>query len=97
MEWMVFLSWCRYLCRVLLPAVAGFLGLGLYVWVVGIPVAVVAGGGGLRWLALVFVWGGARWGVGGGLISFFRVFSSSVSGAFILAGGLGAGLSFYGD
>ena len=39
----------------------------------------------------------AHGGEGGGLISIFRVFSSSVSGAFILAGGLGAGLSFYGD
>ena len=33
---------------------------------------------------------------GGGLISIFRGFSSSVGGACILAGGLGAGLSFYG-
>ena len=37
---------------------------------------------------------------GGGLVSVFRGFSTSVGGAFILAvgggGGLGAGLSFYG-
>ena len=45
-------------------------------------------------LALVFVWGGAQGR--GRLISGFREFCSSIGGAFILAVGLGAGLSFYG-
>ena len=51
----------------------------------------IALGAVLQWLteylglALVFVWGGAR----GGALSF-----CSVGGAFIVAGGLGAGLSF---
>ena len=48
-------------------------------------------------------WGG-RWlwfscGVaysGGGLVSVFQEFSSSIGRAFILAGALGTGLSFYG-
>ena len=60
------------------------------------------GGGsfGLRWLegylglALVFVWGGAQWG--GGFVSVFWEFFASIGGAFILAGGLGNVLSFYG-
>ena len=47
-------------------------------------------------LALVFVWGGAPWGVGGGgLIAIFRGCFTSAGGDFILAGGLGAGLSLY--
>ena len=33
---------------------------------------------------------------GGGLISVFQGLSASAGGAFILAGGMGAGLSFYG-
>ena len=33
---------------------------------------------------------------GKGLISIFQGLSSSVGGTFVLAGGLGAGLSFYG-
>ena len=41
-------------------------------------------------LALVFVRGGAQWG--GWVKFYFQEFSASVSGAFILAGGLGAGL-----
>ena len=49
--------------------------------------------GGYLGLAVVFVWGGAS---GGGLISVFRGFSAGIGGAFILAGGLGAGLSSYG-
>ena len=32
----------------------------------------------------------------GGFISIFRGFFASVGGVFVLAGGLGAGLSFYG-
>ena len=50
-------------------------------------------------LALVFVWGGAlRGGRGGGGIGpFFRGVCASIGKVFILAGGLGAGLSFYGD
>ena len=40
-------------------------------------------------LVLVFVWGGAR---RGGLISVFQEFSTSIGEAFILAGGLGAGV-----
>ena len=47
-------------------------------------------------LALVFVWGGALRVGGGGFISIFRGFFASVGGVFVLAGGLGAGLSFYG-
>ena len=39
--------------------------------------------------------GGAQGGGGGGGVHFFQEFSSSVGEAFILAGGLGAGLSFY--
>ena len=35
-------------------------------------------------------------GEGGGLISCFGEVSACIGGAFILAGGLGAGLSFYG-
>ena len=31
-----------------------------------------------------------------GLVSVFHEFSAGIGGAFILAGGLGAGLSFYG-
>ena len=44
------------------------------------------------------VWGGAPRGGGGagGLVTIFRGFSASASGVFVLAGGLGAGLSFYG-
>ena len=69
----------------------------------GLPVSCV----GLLWrglrsvvgclgLALVFVWGGAPWGVGGGgLIAIFRGCFASAGGDFILAGGLGAGLSLY--
>ena len=45
-------------------------------------------------LHLVFVWGGAR--RGGGLIAVSHGFSAGIGGAFILAGGLGAGLSFHG-
>ena len=41
-------------------------------------------------LALVFVRGGAQWG--GGVKFYFQEFSASVNRAFILAGGLGAGL-----
>ena len=42
----------------------------------------------------VCVWGG---GVGErALVAIFRGFSASASGVFVLAGGLGAGLSFYG-
>ena len=41
-------------------------------------------------LALVFVRGGAQWG--GGVNFYFQEFSTSVNKAFILAGGLGAGL-----
>ena len=44
-------------------------------------------------LALVFVWGGA---LRGGLIAIFIGLFATVGGIFILAGGLGAGLSFYG-
>ena len=40
-------------------------------------------------LALVFVRGGAQWG---GVKFYFQEFSTSVNKAFILAGGLGAGL-----
>ena len=40
-------------------------------------------------LALVFVRGGAQWG---GVNFYFQEFSTSVNKAFILAGGLGAGL-----
>ena len=40
---------------------------------------------------LVFVWNGAQ---GKGLIFVFREFSASIGKAFILVGGLGAGLSF---
>ena len=47
-------------------------------------------------LALVFVWGGAQWGVGGGLVSALQGFYCSISKAFILSGRLGVGLSFYG-
>ena len=56
---------------------------------------------GLRWLAgylglaLVFLWGGAQWG-GGRVVSVFWEFFASSGGAFILAGGLDTGLSFYG-
>ena len=52
---------------------------------------------GLQWfaeylgLALVFVWSGRR-----GLICIFQEFSSTISKAFILTGGLVAGLTFYG-
>ena len=41
-------------------------------------------------------WGAAGGGGAGGLVTIFRGFSASASGVFILAGGLGAGLSFYG-
>ena len=41
-------------------------------------------------LALVFVRGGAQWE--GGFNFYFQEFSASVNKAFILAGGLGAGL-----
>ena len=59
---------------------------------------------GLRDWGLGFRWLGGRWlwfscGVaysGGGLVSIFQEFSSSIGGAFILAGALGTGLSFYG-
>ena len=63
------------------------------------------GGGGVpsgpQWFAGVSGAGcgfrvGWRAAGGWGLISIFRGFSSSVGGACILAGGLGAGLSFYG-
>ena len=56
----------------------------------------VDGRGGWRgvwgWLWLVFVWGGARRGA---FIFYFSGVSSSIGGAFVLAGGLCAGLSFY--
>ena len=39
---------------------------------------------------------GWRTAGGEGLVSVFQGFSASAGGAFILAGGLGAGLSFYG-
>ena len=54
----------------------------------------------LRWstgylgLALVFVGGGG--GRGGGLNCGFQGFFASIGEIFILAGGLGTGLSFYG-
>ena len=47
-------------------------------------------------LALVFGWGGAPRGGGGGLIAIFRGFFGSANKIFILAGALGTGLSFYG-
>ena len=46
-------------------------------------------------LVLVFVWGDAL-REGGGLNRFFGGFFASVGWAFILAGGLGGGLLFYG-
>ena len=51
-----------------------------------------SGTGYLR-LALVFVWNARR---GKGLVAIFRDFFASIGKIFILAGGLGTGLSFYG-
>ena len=71
----------------------GFYSLFLGCWgsgVAGLGIGLSVAGGRWLWFSCGVAYSG------GGLVSIFREFSSSIGGAFILAGALGTGLSFYG-